>query len=197
MNVLVFLAHPNRDSFNHAIARRVVSTLKYNGHGALFHDLYAEKFDPLLTHQEITGRTPLDKKIRIYCDELSESDGLVFVHPNWWGQPPAILTGWIDRVLRPGVAYKFEEGDGGGGIPRGLLSGKIAVVFNTTDTPNKREIEFFGDPLDKLWKQCIFEFCGIRNHHRQTFGVIATSTFEQRRQWLAETEETTGRCFPA
>ena len=43
------------------------------------------------------------------------ADGIIAIHPNWWGQPPAMLKGWIDRVLRPDVACKFLEGDGGEG----------------------------------------------------------------------------------
>jgi len=53
------------------------------------------------------------------------------VHPNWWGQPPAILKGWIDRILRPGVAYQFLEGDAGEGVPVGLLKAETALIFNT------------------------------------------------------------------
>ena len=196
MNILVLLAHPNRESFNHAIAKRVVQTLKRHGHNVLFHDLYGEKFNPLLTWEEIKNDRVLDSKIQIYCDELIESDGLVFVHPNWWGGPPAILKGWIDRVFQPGVAYAFEGSDKGEGVPRGLLTGKSALVFNTADTPDKREKEFFGDPLDRIWKKCLFEFCGIKTYSRKTFSIVVTSTLEQRQQWLTEAEEMTKRQFP-
>ncbi|MGA2506794.1 MAG: NAD(P)H-dependent oxidoreductase [Chitinispirillaceae bacterium] len=196
MNILVILAHPNRESFNHAIAKRVVAALKRQGHSAIFHDLYAEKFNPILSFEEMRKSTPIDSKIKIYCDELTGADGLVFVHPNWWGQPPAILKGWIDRVFKPGVAYAFKEGDGGEGVPTGLLAGKIALVFNTSDTPDKREVDFFGDPLDRTWKKCLFEFCGIGKYSRQMFNIITTSTFEQRHKWLDEVEAITGQYFP-
>ena len=45
-----------------------------------------------------------------HCGERSAADGYVIVHPNWWAMPPAILKGWIDRVLRQGVAYEFAAG---------------------------------------------------------------------------------------
>ncbi|MBN1811307.1 MAG: NAD(P)H-dependent oxidoreductase, partial [Anaerolineae bacterium] len=106
--------------------------------------------------------------------------------PNWWGQPPAILKGWIDRVLRPGVAYEFEEGDSGEGVPVGLLKAKTALVFNTSNTPERREVEVFGDPLEGLWKTCVFDLCGVRTFYRKMYRVIVISTPEQRQAWLED-----------
>ena len=60
-------------------------------------------------------------------------------------------------------------------------------MFNTSNTEAKREKKVFGDPLETLWKNCIFGLCGVRNVHRKMFGVIVTSTAEQREQWLKET----------
>jgi len=50
----------------------------------------------------------LPDAIKQHCEEIALVDGIVIVHPNWWGQPPAILKGWVDRVIRPGVAYEFQ-----------------------------------------------------------------------------------------
>jgi NAD(P)H dehydrogenase (quinone) len=134
--------------------------------------------------------------IETHCRDLSSSDGIIIIHPNWWGQPPAILKGWVDRVVRPGVAYKFLEGDTGEGIPVGLLKAKTAVVFNTANTPSEREQEAFGDPLQLLWKNCIFDLCGIPNFYRKMFTVIVTSTPGQRRLWLSEVQDIINRHFP-
>jgi NAD(P)H dehydrogenase (quinone) len=197
MKVLVILGHPNKGSFNHAIANAVVETLLNNGHEVFFHDLYEENFDPLISSQEISKRASLEKVIEKHCNEISNADGIVIVHPNWWGQPPAILKGWVDRVLRPGVAYEFKEGDSGEGIPIGLLKAETALVFNTANTPRERELQIFGDPLEVLWKDCIFEFCGVRNFYRKMFGVMVTSKLEERQAWLKEVRETVNVHFPA
>jgi NAD(P)H dehydrogenase (quinone) len=53
--------------------------------------------------------------------EIAKADGIIIIHSDWWGRPPAILKGWIDRVIRPGIAYRFLEGDKKEGIPKGLL----------------------------------------------------------------------------
>jgi NAD(P)H dehydrogenase (quinone) len=120
----------------------------------------------------------------------------VIVHPNWWGQPPAILKGWVDRVMRPGVGYRFLDGDGGEGVPVGLLKARAAIVFNTSNTAVEREQAVFGDPLELIWKNCIFGLCGVKDVHRETFGVVVTSTESQRRHWLARVSDIVDRHFP-
>ncbi|MDD2710359.1 MAG: NAD(P)H-dependent oxidoreductase [Verrucomicrobiae bacterium] len=196
MNILVILAHPGNGSFNHAIASAVRNTLFSNGHHVIFHDLCAEKFDPFLPAEEIPQNSPLPATIHAHCRELQAADGIVIVHPNWWGQPPAILKGWIDRVIRPGVAYQFKENDQGEGVPIGLLKARAALVLNTSNTPEDRERAVFGDPLELLWKQCIFDLCGVRNFHRKMFHVIVTSTLQQRQAWLEEAGHLANKLFP-
>lgn len=197
MNILVILAHPNPASFNHAIAAQAVATLKDCGHTVWFHDLYAEGFDPILPAAEIAEDGPVPPKIMEHCRELAEAHGIIIVHPNWWGQPPAILKGWVDRVFRPGVAYKFAPGEGGEGVPLGLLKAHTALVFNTSNTPAQREAQVFRDPLETLWRICIFALCGVQIFQRRTFSVVITSTPEQRRAWLAEVDRLVREHFPA
>lgn len=196
MKISVILGHPRRGSFNHAIAGAAVGALEENGHQVIFHDLYVEAFDPVITFEEIPRGAPLDPVIQKHCDEISRAEGIVIVHPNWWGQPPALLKGWVDRVMRPGVAYEFLEGDGGEGVPMGLLKAKSAVVFNTSNTLRQREMEVFGDPLEALWKNCIFGLCGVTGFYRVTYGVMVTSTVEERKSWLDDVRYTVNRYFP-
>ncbi len=107
------------------------------------------------------------------------------------------MLGWVDRVFRPGVAYEFQEGDSGEGIPKGLLRADTAIIFNTSNTPEEREINVFGDPLETLWKNCIFGLCGVKNVYHRTFSIIVTSSREQRTTWLNEVEEVVDKYFPA
>jgi len=196
MQILVILAHPAPCSFNHAIAQAVRAELEKNGHEVAFHDLYAERFDPILPADEIPQPAPLPPEIKRHCREIAAADGIVIVHPNWWGQPPAILKGWVDRVIRPGIAYQFMEGDQGEGVPVGLLKAKAVCVFNTSNTAPAREAGAFGDPLETLWKNCIFGLCGVRTIHRETFGIVVTSATEQRQEWLAKVREAVRHYFP-
>jgi NAD(P)H dehydrogenase (quinone) len=196
MKVTVILAHPDKKSFNSAVAEAAVKTLNANGHKVMFHDLYREKFPPVLPAREIPRNVSLPPIISRHCEEISSADGIIIVHPNWWGQPPAILKGWIDRVLRPGVAYTFAEGDSGDGELIGLLKANVVLVFNTSNTRVERETGVYGNPLESLWKNNMFISCGVKNYFRRNFGVIITSTPEQRQNWLEEVRNLTGKYFP-
>jgi NAD(P)H dehydrogenase (quinone) len=192
MNILVIIGHQKEGSFCHAIAAAVVEELRAAAHTVVYHDLYQEQFDPILPHEEISKETALPPVLRQQIDEVSAADGYVIVHPNWWGQPPAILKGWIDRVLRQGSAYEF----GPTGVI-GLLKGKSAVVLTTSNTPREDELRLFGDPLENLWKTCVFGFCGVDEFLRRNFESIILSTPQQRQGWLAEARAIIQERFPA
>lgn len=196
MNVSIILAHPNPGSFNHAIASTAMETLRQSGHEVILHDLCEEQFPPLLTAAELPKNAPLEPVIAGHCREISTADGIIIIHPNWWGMPPAILKGWIDRVLRMEIAYRFVVNDRGEGVPVGLLKAKTALVFNTANTPDDREREVFGDPLETLWKKCVFDLCGVKDVRRRTFSVVVTSTPAQRTGWLQEVRAAVGASFP-
>lgn len=192
MHVLAVIGHPRQGSFCHAIMNVALEQLKAAGHEVTYHDLYAEQFDPILTEAELGKDAQLPPVIARHCDELMAADGYVVVHPNWWGQPPAILKGWIDRVVRQGTAYAFG--------PQGVighLAGRRAVVITTSNTPRDAELELFGDPLENLWKNCVFGFCGVQQFQRRNFESVIMSTPEQRRAWLDEARRLVAQFFPA
>jgi putative NADPH-quinone reductase len=194
MKVLVVLGHQNtnKDSFCHAIAATVREQLESAGHEVVYHDLYAEGFDPVLPQAEIQKDAPLAADVEQHCDEVATADGYVVIHPNWWAQPPAMLKGWLDRCFRQGQAYEF----GASGVI-GLLDGRKAVVLTTSNTPRDVELKVFGDPLENLWKTCIFGFCGLTDFYRRNFESIVLSTPEQRAAWLEETRSIIADRFPA
>lgn len=189
MKISLILAHPAPGSFNHAIAAEVHRTLRDQDHIVWFHDLYAEHFDPLLTAAELAKDAELPAAIEAHARELEQADGLVIVHPNWWGAPPAILRGWVDRVLRPGRAYRFVPDGQGGARPEGLLPLQTALVFTTANTPQDQEERLYGDPLESHWIRVVFGMCGVPRVQRRSFSPVITSTEEVRRQWLKEAAE--------
>jgi NAD(P)H dehydrogenase (quinone) len=193
MKVLVIIGHQKKGSFCHGIAEAAMEALKAAGHEVIYHDLYEEGFDPILPHDEIPKGSKRNPVVQQHCDEITAADGYVVVHPNWWAMPPAILKGWIDRVFCQGVAYEFGED----GAVVTHLEGKKAVVLTTSNTPRDVEMELFGDPLENLWKNCIFGFCGARDFYRRNFESIGLSTPEERRGWLAEVRQIIQQRFPA
>jgi NAD(P)H dehydrogenase (quinone) len=186
MNILIILAHPKPGSFNHAIADTVRGTLDAQGHHFTLRDLCAEGFDPLFTPEELVrGHVP-SPKVREHADLVLNADAIVVIHPNWWGQAPAILKGWLDRVLRAGEAYRFGSNDKGEGVIIGQLKAQVALVFTTSNTPKAAELALYGDPLDNFWKRCVWGFCGVPKVERRNFESVIASTPEQRAEWLKE-----------
>jgi NAD(P)H dehydrogenase (quinone) len=198
MIISVILAHPSPRSFNAAIARTAVAALKGCGHTVVFHDLYREKFEPVLPASEIRKNAKLPPYIQRHCDEIGKADGLVIVHPNWWGEPPAMLKGWVDRVLRVGVAYDFPPGaQGAAGLPIELLRNvKTVLILNTSDTPARRENEVLGDPLQTIWKNTL-AFCGVSGFRRKMYRVVVTSTPRDRASWLRDVQKRVRAAFPS
>jgi|APSaa5957512622_1039677.scaffolds.fasta_scaffold116065_1 NAD(P)H dehydrogenase (quinone) len=188
MKASVILAHPYPKSFNHAIYKTVKKSFNVNKIKTYGHDLYKEDFNPVLSKEELGSDKSDDNLVNQYAKELVESNFLVFIHPNWWGQPPAILKGYVDRVIRPPYAYDFPVDDSGSGLPIEKLNGKYGIVYNTANTEADRENNYFGDPLENIWRKCVFGFLGIDKYHRKMFRIIADSSEEDRKNWLEEIE---------
>ncbi len=193
MKALVVVGHPAPGSFCRAIADRIRERWSAAGCEVRFHDLVEEGFDPRLTAAEARGQPSTDPLVQRHIAELRDSDLLAVVHPNCWGAPPAIMKGWIDRVFAPDAAYGFIKGVDQGDVPVGLLATKVALVINTGNTPLEREREAFGDPLERMWRDCILRYCGVGEVMRSLFGVVATSSEEERQRWLIEAETLAGK----
>lgn len=112
MRVLVVHAHPLATSFNRALFELTCTTLAARGHIVEGLDLYAAGFDPVL---DAAGRRNYEahganaRPVAAELERLARCDALVFVYPTWWYSQPAILKGWLDRVLVPHVCFRMPE----------------------------------------------------------------------------------------
>ena len=113
MRVLVVVAHPNPDSFGQAIAATATAALRNGGHDVTVLDLYAERFCTAMTgaerHAYHTEQPIVDPMVARHADQLKRAEALVFVYPTWWSTVPAILKGWLERVMVPGVGFVFDD----------------------------------------------------------------------------------------
>lgn len=189
-SALVIASHPRPGSFSHALAAAVADGLRSAGLDVVAHDLDAEGFDPRLTADEAdTSRPPAaafdtgDALVRQHRRELAGASVLAVVHPNWWGKPPAMMAGWIDRVLIPGVAYALDDP---AGVPTSLLALDALFVVNTSDTAPEREAALFGDPLERIWGRCIASYLGEPRVERRVLRTVTDSSEDARRAWLAD-----------
>jgi NAD(P)H dehydrogenase (quinone) len=161
MRILIVLAHPKSDSFNAAVCAALCEGLRAAGHEIEIADLNAEGFNPVLRGPELDkfGTGPPLEDVVCYQQRLLRADALAFVFPVWWFGLPAILKGFVDRVLQEGFAFCFTEN----GKVRGLLPHKKALVIATAGASAALYRLFrFGRPLEKTFGEWTLKMCGIR-----------------------------------
>jgi NAD(P)H dehydrogenase (quinone) len=127
---LVVLGHPDPDSFCASVARAYCDEVVSCGHDAVLRDLYSIGFDPLLRADERPGEGPFSPAADVAAelDLLRQADMVTLVYPLWFGMPPAIIKGYIDRVLGAG----FSAGAIKTGAPHPLLDGKQLMLFTSS-----------------------------------------------------------------
>lgn len=191
MKILLILGHPKLTSFNNAIAEKSIAVLKERGHEVVLRDLYREHFDPVLpADEESMPEEHLPEYLKEHIRNFKDAGGVIFVHPNWWGGPPAIVRGWVDRVIRNNSCYNFTK--------EGVVShagGKIVQIFSTSNTPREVELNVYGDPIENFWKVIVFGVLGTKSFERRNFESVLLSTSEERQGWLAEVETILKRRF--
>jgi NAD(P)H dehydrogenase (quinone) len=136
MQVLVVLAHPNEDSFSHALAHRACEALRAEGHAVDLLDLYALGFTAAMTAPEReayhSDHPMLDPMVAEHAALVQAAQALVLVYPTWWSAQPAILKGWFERVFVPGVGFKFNAK---GKVRPGLHKLERLVGISTYGSP--------------------------------------------------------------
>lgn len=146
--MLLVVAHPLDLSFTKVAARRIAKTLERRDIEVDLLDLYAEGFDPCLTaterHSYFTSHYD-SSAVATYVERLRRVEKLVLVFPHWWFGMPAILKGFLDRVLAPGIAFDHPPG-GGTPIPR-LTRIDALYVVSSTGAPWWIAKLYMGDPI--------------------------------------------------
>ena len=136
MQVVVVLAHPNEQSFSHALAHRACESLRSNGHVVHLLDLYALGFRAVMSAEEreaYHSEVPMvDPMVAEHAALLQAAQALVLVYPTWWSAQPAILKGWFERVFVPGVGFKFNTR---GKVRPGLTHLRHLVGISTYGSP--------------------------------------------------------------
>ena len=110
MRVLVIFCHPTRESFCGSILTTVLEELGSRGHETEVLDLYAEKFDPILSKSEWQSyEASVHPDIQRYADQIRRSDGLIWIFPTWNYGMPAVLKGYVDRIWKPNIAFRLDQ----------------------------------------------------------------------------------------
>lgn len=152
------VAHPRAHSFTHAAAARFCAGLRAGGHAPDLLDLYAEGFEPAVTAAELDREPP--PPIRAQQARLAAADGLALVYPLWWASPPALLQGWLQRVLTEGFAFLPGAG--------GCLRQRAQLIVNV----GSRDATQYGRYIEPMLG--VLAYCGLTDVRVQAnWGVYA------------------------
>jgi NAD(P)H dehydrogenase (quinone) len=181
-NILIINGHPNKDSFNFALANAYrEGALKA---GATVDEITIAnlQFNPNLQYG-YTKRMDLEPDLLSSLEKIRQADHLVWVHPVWWGGFPAIMKGFIDRLFLPGITYKYRENSLWWDK---LLKGKTARIITTIDQPAWYYRLMYSNPSVNQLKKSILQFCGVKPLGVTYIGIIKTSDEKQRAQWISK-----------
>ena len=182
--IFLVYGHYNEKSFNAAIRDTFTKEVKKIGHTVDIVDLYKEKFDPVFS-----GEEP-DEKVLNHRKRIEDSDIIVMIAPIWNFRMPAIVEGWIDKVLAPPWAFTFKKLVGNYGYPQGKLKDKKAIIFCTYGSPRLAVTTFFLNlPIRRL-KRGVFHICGIFNINYRRYFAVPFVSDSKRKKFLEDVKKT-------
>ena len=185
MKVLVILGHPRTDSLCGALADAYVDGARRAGAELRRLDLADMHFDPHV-HTVSPNAQHFEPDIRRARELVAWADYLVFVYPTWWGTMPALLKGFLDRVMTPGFAFRAVEG--GTGF-EGLMGGRSAQLITTMDTPPLVHRLIYRQPGINALARATLGFCGVRPVRALAFGPVKDASADTRAGWITRAHQ--------
>lgn len=182
--ILMIIGTPKSDSLCHALAEAYALGARTEGHVVRQIRLGEITFDPVL-HEGYDQTQTLEADLLEAQRQIHWAEHLVFVYPVWWGGLPALLKGFLDRVLLPGFAFKYRSNSQ---LWDKLLSGRTADLLVTQDTPSWYFRWVYGAPAHRQMKRTILGFCGIKTRRLAEFSPVRPSSETQRQNWLRRAE---------
>lgn len=181
IKVLVILGHPRKDSYNAALAESYVAGAKAaRAHVEFLHlaDLHFDLHVQIPSPQDQLEEEDLKEAKRL----IKWADHLVFVYPAWWGNMPALLKGFIDRVFVPGFAFYEIQPD----AFKKLLRPKTGQLIITMDTPVLIDRLINGAPSRRSLENATLKFCGVSPVRSMLISPVKHSSDEKKEEWLTK-----------
>ncbi len=180
--ILVINGHPDKESFNWALAENYVKGAIMSEAQVKTINLIELNFDPILKYGYRIPH-PLEPDLENAIKKIKEADHIVWCFPMWWYGTPALLKGFIDRTFLPGIAFKYQDGKL---FPKKLLEGKSSRMIITSDTVSWYHSLVMKKPVINHMKKGVLEFCGITPIKTTYLAPIKSATPNQRKKWLRQ-----------
>lgn len=181
--IVVIVGHARTATYCEALGESYVRGARAGGHAVKLFVTSRMTFDPIL-HEGFERVQPLEPDIKAAHDAMMEADHLVLIFPLWLGTQPAILKGFLERVLQPDLVESSKKGR----FVK-LLKGKSARVIITMGMPGVVYRWWFGAHALKILKRNILRFMGVAPIRSIIYGNVDGVGVEGRRRWLLRVEE--------
>jgi len=180
--IMIVVGHPQQNTFCEALGKAYADGAKSAGHDAQLFMLSQMSFDPIL-REGYRKEQPLEPELRNAYAALMACDHLVIVFPLWCGDMPALLKGFLERILQPDLIARQETENE---MNWRIFTNKSARIVMTMGMPVSVYRWFYRGHALKLLKRNILHFIGIKPVRHTLYGMLGTSKPEQRERWLEE-----------
>lgn len=183
--ILIINGHPDKESFNYGLSAAYKKGANKSNAEIKEINIRELNFNPNLQFG-YRKRTELEPDLLEAQDKLKWADHLVWVYPVWWGSVPAIMKGFLDRVLLPGFAFKKIEDSLSWDK---YLTGKTARIICTLDQPGWYYRWIYGSPSHNAMKKLTLNYVGVKKVRITTIGPVTNSKEKFRAKWLKKVEK--------
>ena len=192
MKVVVVFNHPYEGSYCNAILDSVTRGLQQANHETDIINLDKDGFNPVMTAQDLKAfrdKQPADPMVIEYKHRLEQADHVVFIFPIWWELMPAMMKGFIDKVIFPGIAFDYADNSNTRMKPL-LTKIKGVTLITTMNTPRILYRVIFGNPVQKALMVGTFWKLGYKNRKWISLTMVKQASVEKRKLWLTRIEKT-------
>lgn len=182
--IAIIVGHPQEETFCEALADAYERGARAAGHEVKAFALWRMTFDPIL-RGGYRWEQPLEPDLRAAYDWLAASDHWVIVFPLWLGDMPAILKGFLERILQPDLILRRGVESA---MSWRIFRNKSARLIMTMGMPVMVYRLWYWPHALKLFRNNILHFIGVKPVRETLFGMVADVSHEKRERWLKEVE---------
>ena len=196
MKTLIVYYHPHEGSFCSAVRDAVTDGLHAGGHECKIIDLDKDGFDPVMHQKDLaafvragrgeeSGLADVDPLVIRYMKKMRWAEHIVMIFPIWWMTLPAMMKGFVDKVIFPGIVYRMENGR----LVSQLQDLKQITIITTMNTPADVYKEQFGNSIEGSLIKGTFNQIGIHDTKWISLNMVKQVGDEKRWLWLDEIEK--------